>query len=81
VAPAEQPPTILAPKPQVLAAVADAHPVDFLAMAAQQQSCPTVAEMLTSGNLQITFQTVGRASLMGDVSTEVFGQLVSIQMR
>jgi hypothetical protein len=59
VAPAEMPPTVLAPKPQVLAAIADAQPVDFSAMAALQQSCPKVAEMLTSGNLQITSQTVG----------------------
>ncbi len=58
-----------APKPQVLAAVADAQPVDFSPMATQQQSCPEVVEMLTSSNLQITSQTVGRVYLLGDVST------------
>jgi hypothetical protein len=34
VVPAKQPPTVSAPKPQVLDAVDDAQPVDFLAMAA-----------------------------------------------
>ncbi len=38
VAHAKQPLTVLALKPQVLVAVADAQPVDILAMATQQQS-------------------------------------------
>ncbi len=56
---------VLAPEPQVLASIADAQPVYFSAMTTQQQSCPKVAEMLTSGNLQITSQTIGSASLLG----------------
>jgi hypothetical protein len=61
--------TVPVPKPQVLAAVADAQPVEFSAVASQQQSCPEVAEMLPSSNLQITSQTVGGAYLLGDVLT------------
>jgi hypothetical protein len=81
VVPAEQPPTVPAPNNQVLAAIAGAQPVDFSAMAALQQSCPTVAKMLTSDNLQVSFKTIGGASLMGDVSTGVFHPLVPIQIR
>jgi hypothetical protein len=82
VVPAKQPPTVPAPKPQVLAAYADAQQVDFWAMAALQQYCPKVAEMLTSGNLQITSKTVGGGTfLMGDGSTGIFCSLVPIQMR
>jgi hypothetical protein len=58
VIPAKQPSTVLAPNTQVFAAVADAQPVDFLAMAALQQSCPKVAKMLTS----ITLQTISKTS-------------------
>jgi hypothetical protein len=65
----------------VLAAIADAQSVDFSVMAAQQQSCPEGAEMLSLGNLQITSQAVGGASLLGDVSTGVFCPLVPIQSR
>jgi hypothetical protein len=37
--------------------------------------------MLTSDNLQITSQAVGGVSLMGNVSTGAFRQLVPAQMR
>jgi hypothetical protein len=37
-----------------LAAIADAQPIDFAAMAAVQQSCTEVAEMMNSTTLQIT---------------------------
>jgi hypothetical protein len=63
-----------------LADVANVQSVDFLAMAALQQSCPEVAKMLTSDNLQSTSKTIGGASLMGDVSTGVFRSLVPNQM-
>ncbi len=64
-----------------LAAIADVQPVDFSVMASQQQSCPEVAEMLNSGNLQIISQGVGGASLLVDVSTGVYRPLVPIQSR
>jgi hypothetical protein len=52
----------------VLSAIAEAQTVDFLVMASQQQSCPEVGDMLTSGKLQITSQVV-KISLLGDVSS------------
>ncbi len=39
-----------------LAAIADAQPVDFSAMAAVQRTFPEVAEMMNSTTLQITTQ-------------------------
>jgi hypothetical protein len=61
-----------------LAAITDAQSVDFSVMAARQQFCPEVAEMLSLGNLQITSQAVGGASLLGDVSMGEFRPLVLI---
>jgi hypothetical protein len=55
--------------------------VYFSAMAAAQQSCPEVAEMMSSTTLQITTQAVGNDTLLGDVSTGVFRPLVPIQHR
>ncbi len=52
----------------ILAAIADAQPVDFSAMAAAQRSCPEVAEMMNSSTLQITTQTVGDTTLLGESS-------------
>jgi hypothetical protein len=51
------------------------------AMAAAQQACREVAEMMNSSTLQITTQTVGDTTLLGDVSTGVFRPLVPIQHR
>jgi len=65
----------------ILAATTDAQPVNFLAMAAAQRSCPEVAKMMNSTTLQITTQAVGDDSLLGDVSTGVFRPLVPIQHR
>ncbi len=39
---------LAATDPPILAAIADAQPVDFLAMAAAQRTCPEVAEMTNS---------------------------------
>jgi hypothetical protein len=72
---------LAAPEWPILAAIADAQPVDFLAMAAAQRSCPEVAEMMKSSTLQITTQAVGDATLLGDISTGVFRPLVPIQHR
>jgi hypothetical protein len=55
-----------------LAAIADAQPIDFSAMAAAQRACPEVTEMMNSTTLQITTQAVGDETLLGDVSTGVF---------
>jgi hypothetical protein len=65
----------------ILAAIADAQPVDFSAMAAAQRTCPEVAKMTNSSTLQITTQAVGDTTLLGDVSTGMFRPLVPIQHR
>ncbi len=44
------------PEQPILAAITDAQPVDFSTMAAAQQACPEVAEMMNSTTLQITTQ-------------------------
>jgi hypothetical protein len=72
---------LAAPERPILAAIADAQPVNFLAMAAAQRACPEVAEMMNSTTLQITTQAVGDETLLGDVSTGVFHPLVPIQHR
>jgi hypothetical protein len=64
-----------------LAAITDAQPIDFAAMAAVQRSCTEVAEMMNSTTLQITTQAVGDEPLLGDVLTGVFHPLVPIQHR
>ena len=69
------------PDQPILAAVADAQPVDFSAMTAAQRTCPQVAEMTNSSTLQITTQAVGDTTLLGDVSTGVFRPLVPLQHR
>ncbi len=71
----------MAPERPILAAIADAQPVDFSAMAAAQRSCPEVAEMMNYTTLQITTKAVGDESLLGDVSIGVFRPLVPIQHR
>jgi hypothetical protein len=38
----------VAPERPILAAIADAQPVDFSAMAAAQRSCPEVTDMMNS---------------------------------
>jgi hypothetical protein len=68
-----------APEQPILAAIADAQPIDFAAMAAAQRSCTEVAEMMNSTTLQITTQAVGDELLLGDISTGVFRPLVPIQ--
>jgi hypothetical protein len=72
---------LVAPERPILAAIIDAQPVHFSAMAAAQRSCPEVAEMMNSTTLQITTQAVGNDTLLGDVSTGVFRSLVHIQHR
>ncbi len=69
------------PERPILAAIADAQPFDFSAMADAQRSCPEVAEMTSSPTLQITTQAVGDTTLLGDVSTGVFRLLVPLQHR
>ncbi len=69
---------LAAPDQPIRAAIADAQPVDFSAMADAQRSCPEVAEMTSSPTLQITTQAVGDTTLLGDVSTGVFRPLLPI---
>jgi hypothetical protein len=54
-----------------LATIAGAQPIDFLAIAAAQRSCPEVARMMNSTTMQITTQVVGDEMLLGEVSTGV----------
>jgi hypothetical protein len=68
-----------APEQPILAAIADAQPINFLAMAAAQRACPEVAEMMNSTTLRITTQAVGDETLLGDVSKGVFSLLGPIQ--
>jgi hypothetical protein len=70
---------LAAPEQPILAAIADAQPIDFAAMAAVQRSCTEVAEMMNSTTLQITTQAVGDEPLLRDISTGVFRPLVPIQ--
>jgi hypothetical protein len=72
---------LAAPDWPILAAIADAQPVDFLAMAAAQRDCLEVVEMMNSTTLQITTQAIGDEALLGDVSTGVFRSLMPIQHR
>ncbi len=72
---------LAAPERPILAAIANAQPIDFSAIAAAQRACPEVAEMMNSTTLQITTQAVGDETLLGDVSTWVFRPLVPIQHR
>jgi hypothetical protein len=72
---------LVTPERPILAAIAEAQAVDVSAMAAAQRSCPGMKEMMNSNTLQITTQAVGDASLLRDVSTGVFRQLVPIQYR
>ncbi len=69
------------PERHILAAIADAQPVDFSAMASAQQACLELAEMMNSTKLQITTQVVGYEMLLRDVLTGVFRPLVPIQHR
>jgi hypothetical protein len=69
------------PEEHILAAIADARPVDFSAIAAAQRACPEVAELMNSTTLQITSQVVGDKTQFGDVLTGVFRPLVPIQHR
>ncbi len=72
---------LAAPEQPILAAITDAQPIDFSAMAAAQRSCPEAAEMMNSTTLQIITQAVGDETLLWDVSTGVFRPLVPIQHR
>jgi hypothetical protein len=66
---------LAAPEQPILAAIADAQPIDFSAMAPAQRACPEVAEMMNSTTLRITTQAVGDETLLGNVSMGVFRPL------
>jgi hypothetical protein len=72
---------LVTPERPILAAIAEAQAVNFLAMATTQRCCPEVKEMMNSNILQITTQAAGDASLLGDVSTGAFCPLVPIEYR
>ncbi len=59
----------------VAAAVA-ADPVDFEAMAAEQNSCAKMQRLLGTTSLKLTFCQAGAHRLAGDVSTGVFRPIV-----
>jgi transposase InsO family protein len=51
-------------------------PIDYAALAAQQQSDPAIQDMIQSPSLHITTKSVNGIPLLGDTSTAVFRPLV-----
>jgi hypothetical protein len=68
-------PSLLEPTGNVTAAVA-ADPVDFKAMATEQNSCAETQHLLGRTSLKLAFRQAGAHRLAGDVSTGVFRPIV-----
>ncbi len=64
-----------------VAAAAAADPVDFKAMAAEQNSCAERQRLLCRTSLKLAFRQAGAHSLAGDVSTGVFRPTVPQKFR
>jgi hypothetical protein len=64
-----------------VAAAAEADPVDFEAMAAEQNSCAETQSLLGGTSLKLAFRQAGAHRLAGDVSTGVFRPIVSQKFR
>jgi transposase InsO family protein len=75
------PPQAAPPSEALLPAVATAQPLDFVALAAAQLSCPEVATMRASTALSIVSKPMGDHQLLGDVSTGEFHPLLPPQFR
>jgi hypothetical protein len=55
---------------------AEASPIDFEAMAAEQNHCQETQRLLSGSFLTVTFHQAGAQRLVGDVSTGVFQPVV-----
>jgi hypothetical protein len=64
-----------------VAAAAAADPVDFEAMAAEQNSCTEMQRLLGRTSLKLAFHQTGAHHLAGDVSTGVFRHIVPQKFR
>jgi hypothetical protein len=58
-----------------------ADPVDFEAMAAEQNSCAETQRLLGGTSLKLAFRQAGAHRLAGDVSTGVFRPIVPEKFR
>jgi hypothetical protein len=72
------PPLLLEPSGTV-AAAAEADPVDFEAMASEQNRCAETQRLLIGSSLKLVFRQAGAQRLVGDVSTGVFRPIVHQQ--
>jgi hypothetical protein len=58
------------PEPSgTVAIAAEADPVDFEAMATEQNRCAETQHLLSSSSLKLAFRQAGAQRLVGDVST------------
>jgi hypothetical protein len=64
-----------------VAAAAAADPVDFEAMAAEQNSCAETQRLLGGTSLKLAFHQAGAHRLAGDVSTDAFHPIVPQKFR
>jgi hypothetical protein len=58
-----------------------ADPVDFEAMAAEQNRCAETQRLLGGSSLQLAFRQAGTQRLAGDVSTGIFRPMVPQKFR
>ncbi len=64
-----------------VAAAAGADPVDFEAMAAEQNGCAETQHLFCGTSLKLAFHQAGAHRLAGDVSTGVFRPIVPQKFR
>ncbi len=67
------------PSPELVGTVTtvvEADPVDFRAMAAEQNRCSETQRLLGSSSLKLAFRQAGTQRLVGDISTGVFRPIV-----
>ncbi len=76
-----RPPPPLLESTETVAASAAADPVDFEAMAPEQNRCAETQRLLGSSSLQLAFRQAGTQRLAGDDSTGVFRPIVPQKMR
>jgi hypothetical protein len=66
---------------ETVAASSTADPVDFEAMAAEQNHCAEMQCLLGGSSLQLAFRQAGTQHLAGDVSTGIFCPIVPQKFR
>jgi hypothetical protein len=69
------------PTPLESAETVAADPVDFEAMAAEQNRCAETQRLLGGSSLQLAFRQAGTQRLAGDVSTGIFRPMVPQEFR